>query len=215
MSGLGVRLSPLQFYLARLLFFAYVAFTATYCLLAYIPFTYQQIHLGGLLPWLTQLVRLQAFIFWPAFALVLLTIQPDLKSGSYLARTFAASAVLAGIALLIHPLLPNLTNDTSSLAWCLACCAPLLWLAAIDWLRQPASIFSARETADPGQQIFTAAWKAAIFIAALNFCIAIFRSATAHSFRLTAAQWSWSLLSSLISHLVLFLLLFAIMDVVA
>src|SRR5438270_592447 len=210
----GMRLSPVQIYLARLLFLAYVAFTATYCLLAYLPFTYQQVHVGELLPWLTHLVRIHAVLYWPALALALLTIAPDLKAKSSLARGFATVGVIAGIALLAHPLLPNLRNDSSSLAWCLACCAPLLWLAGIDWLHKSGSLFSLPES-DPGERIFAAAWRAAIYLAALNFWIVILRSWGDHGLRMTTAQWSLSLVCSLISHLVVFLLLFALMDVVA
>src|SRR5476651_252923 len=112
-----MRLTRWQVFLARLLFLTYVLFTASYCLLCYIPFTYQQVHVGELLPWVTQLSHWHAILFWPALSAALLTILPDLKGGPsrYLALGFAGSGVLVGAALLIHPLLPNLTNDFSSL----------------------------------------------------------------------------------------------------
>src|SRR4029077_11437589 len=142
--------------------------------------------------------------FWPALALALLTIAPDLKAKKFLSRAFAITGVVVGIALLVHPLLPNLSNDSSSLAWCLACCVPLLWLAAIDWLHKGGSLFSLAES-DPGQRIFAASWRAAIYLAVLNFGIVILRSWGGHGLRMTTAQWSLSLACSLISHLVVFL----------
>src|ERR1700729_4295551 len=98
---------------ARLLFLGYILFTASYCLLGYIPFTYQQVLVGELLPSVTRLAHMHRGLFWPAFACALWTIVADLKGGParYLARGFACLGVVAGVALLIHPLLPSLSND--------------------------------------------------------------------------------------------------------
>jgi len=81
------------------------------------PFSYRQVRVGKLLPWVTKLEYLHSILFWPASAAALFSILPDLKAGPSrnLARGFAGFGILAGVALLIRPLLPSLTNDFTSL----------------------------------------------------------------------------------------------------
>jgi len=199
---------------ARLLFLAYVLFTASYCLLAYVPFTYQQIHLGELLPWLTRLVRLHAFLYWPALAAALLTILPDLEGGPsrHLARLFAGIGVLAGVALLIHPLLTRLANDRSSLMWCLLSLIPLLWLAAIDWVHGHSVLAWPQAVEGGNTKVFFAAWPSAVYLGILNFVIATFRLWNGRDLQFTPSQWSRILGWSLVSHLLVFLLIFVVLD---
>src|SRR5208282_4998705 len=180
----------------------------------YVPFTYQQIHVGELLPWLTRLVRLHAFLYWPALAAALFTILPDLKTGPscYLARVFAGTGVLAGVVLLIHPLLTHLTNDSSSLTWCLLSLMPLLWLAAIDWVHG-VSALTWQQAAEAGStKTFFAAWQAAVYLAILNFVIATFRVWNSRDLQFSPPQWSRTLGWSLVSHLLVFLLIFVVLD---
>lgn len=212
-----MRLSRCQLLLARLLFLAYVLFTATYCLLAYIPFTYQQVHVGELLAWLTRLVHLHSVLFWPALAAALLTILPDLKSGSarHLSRGFAVAGVLGGVVLLIHPLLPNLTNDASSLRWCLVALVPLLWLAAIDWWQGHAELTWPGTADDDSSKTFLAAFATAFYLATLYFLVAIFRVWSSRSLQLNLSQWTWVLFWSQLSHLLVFFLVFVLLDLVA
>ena len=211
-----MRLSPWQFLAARLLFLAYVLFTAAYCLLAYIPFTYQQVHVGELLSWLTRLVHLHSVLFWPALAAALLTILPDLKTGParHLARGFAVAGVLSGVVLLKHPLLLNLTNDASSLRWCLIALVPLLWLAAIDWWQGQAALRWPGIAADDSSKTFLAAFATAFYLATVYFLGGIFRVWCSKSLQLSLSQWTWVLLWSQLSHLLVFFLVFVLLDLV-
>ena len=101
---------------ARLIFLGYVFFTAAYCLLCYIPFTYQQVHVGELLPWLTRLVHLHALLFWPAFCAALFTVFPESSPGAArkLALGFAFFGIVAGVLLAVHPLLPAPSQSADS-----------------------------------------------------------------------------------------------------
>ena len=72
-------LSRIAFVFARLCVACFAILTASYCLLAYIPFTYYQIHLGGLLPWLSSFAKLQPYLYWPAFFSAVVTL-PTLRN---------------------------------------------------------------------------------------------------------------------------------------
>ena len=212
-----MRLFHWQILAARLLFLTYVLFTASYCLLAYIPFTYQQVHVGELLPSVTRIAHLHSVLFWPALAAALLTIVPDLKAGPsrYLAWGFTLSGTFTGIVLTIHPLLPNLTNDLSSLAWCLASLMPLFWLAAIDWMYGNTAL-SWRAVADAdSSRAFLACLQTAVYLTTVYFAIAVFRSWSNRNVSFTWSQRPWIFLWSLFSHLLLLFLIFVVLDVVS
>src|SRR5450631_779935 len=212
-----MRLTRWQVFLARLLFLTYVLFTASYCLLCYIPFTYQQVHVGELLPWVTRLSHWHSILFWPALSAALLTILPDLKAGPsrYLARGFVGSGVLVGAALLIHPLLPNLTNDFSSLRWCLLSLIPLLWLAAIDWLHGSKTITWQRTADADSSRTFLTFLQTAVYLTAIYFGAVVCRVWGSKTFQFNWRQWPLVLLWSLVLHLLLFLLVFVMLDLVS
>lgn len=207
-----MQLKRWQFVLARLLFLTYVLFTSTYCLLAYIPFTYQQVHVGGLLPWLTRLVHLHAALYWPFTLAALLTILPDLKSGAarHLSRAFAIASLFAGIALWIHPLLPSLSNDVSSLCWCMVSLVPFLGLAAIDWMHAHNDL-SWPSILDDTSQTFLAAFWTAAYLAIIYFSPAVIDT---HK-QLPSSQLPSLFLWSLLSQLLLFFLFFVLLDLIA
>src|ERR1700730_9179390 len=212
-----MRVRRWQILTARLLFLAYLLFTASYCLLCYIPFSYQQVHVGELLPWVTRLAHLHSFLFWPALASALFTIRPDLKAGAsrYLARGFAGTGLIVGTALLVHPLLPGLTNDGSSLRWCLLSLLPLLWLAIIDWIHgNPEFTWTAATSAD-SSRVFLASVQTAVYLAVIYFAVGIFRISNNKHLSLNFSQQAWVLLWTLVSHLLLLLLVFVLVDLIS
>ena len=108
--------------------------TSSYCLLAYVPFTYQWVINCTLVKWLPVFVILHPYLYLVVVALASLTLIPDLKSNRKprLAIGFIICHAIAGVALLIHPLLSNLSNDDRSYYWSLVSLIPLVWLALID-----------------------------------------------------------------------------------
>jgi hypothetical protein len=162
-------------------------------------------------------VHLHSVLFWPALAAALLTILPDLKTGSarHLARGFAVAGVLSGVVLLKYPLLLNLTNDASSLRWCLVALVPLLWLAAIDWWQGHAELRWPSTADDDNSKTFLAAFATAFYLATVYFLAAIFRVWSIKSLQLDLSQWTWVLLWSQLSHLLFFFLVFVLLDLVA
>ncbi len=126
--------SRIGFVLARLCLASFAILTAGYCLLAYIPFTYQQIHLGGLLPWLTTFANLQPYFYWPAFFCAVLTL-PTLRNDRTRSRSVLFIVVfgLLGLRLSAHPLLVSLADEKVDVLWCVLCMLPLLWMGILDW----------------------------------------------------------------------------------
>jgi hypothetical protein len=197
---------------ARFIFIAFVFFTLSYCLIAYIPFTYQQVIVGELSPGFSRLAVMHRFLFWPAFGAALATIWSDAKAkpANWLARVFSITGVAGGVVLLFYPVLPKLKDDASSLVWFLLSCIPLVWMAAIDFRHNRETLARITEPHDEDLRIFPAAWQAAIYVSIVSVGIAALRGAT----RVDSAARAWSegLGWGVISHLLVFLLLFALMD---
>ena len=194
------------FFLGRLAYATFMVITAVYCVLVFLPFTYQQVHVGGLLPWLTTFVRIHPYLNVLAVAVLVPTMLTDLherRSRLLTIILFAISAVGA-IALFVHPLLANLTNDASSLIWCLVTLVPLVLVGACDWLAH-ASQLKWRAPAAEESRLFQTAVAAALFGSLLYAVIMALHAALGTSAHLTGRQWFWSLLWSVLSQALVFM----------
>ncbi|HVP43803.1 MAG TPA: sulfatase-like hydrolase/transferase [Terriglobales bacterium] len=209
-----MRLARLAFFLGRLTYATVLLITSVYCLLAFIPFTYQQVHVGRLLPWLTTVVHIHPYLYVAALVLLAPTLLADLRTGRSRTVTglFLVSAAGAGIALCLHPLLAELGNDRVSLLWSLAALVPLVWVAACDWLAKGGALEGgAQDSADEGR-VFRAAWQSALFLALLYAAVQWTRSALLHNVRFPARQWAWGLTWSVLSHLLFFMGVFVVLS---
>ncbi len=185
---------------AHLVFIGFHLLSAVYCLLAYLPFTYHQIHAGHLLPWLDVFVRNQPLLNLAILPLALVLVLEPWRSGG-LARVLAGGFAIAQLAyaavLTVHPVLANLENNSTSLLWCavslgLAAGAPVAELACyrrqVRWVGRPAGY---------GASPFAATW-GAIFIAAVYSIVSLLlrpEGLNSHELALTLA---WSLLGQLV-----------------
>src|SRR5262245_14531949 len=95
---------------ARFLFGLFFLMSSSYCLLSYIPFTYQWVIKCTLVKWLPVFVRLHAFVYFVVLAFVVLTLVDELRSKYTRSLTigFVIFHVTGGVWLVIRPLLPNL-----------------------------------------------------------------------------------------------------------
>jgi len=211
-----MRPARLAFFLGRLGYAAFLLMTSLYCLLTFIPFTYQQVHVGELLPWLTAFVHLHSYLYWVALAIVSPTLLADLKAqrSRTATRLFLLVGVAAGGVLLFRPLLANLGNDRMSLRWSVVALVPLAWLAGCDWLAKGASLVWAEQDEDDGR-VFAAAWQSALFVSLLYSVVLCTRSALTHQIQFPLRQWAWSLTWSLLSHLLLFMGIFVLLGLAA
>ncbi len=203
----------LVFFLARFLFAFFVLFTSGYCLLTFIPFTYQQFHVGDLLLWLTVFVKYHPFIYLAALGIVaptLLESRPN-KATNAAVTGFLAVYLLAGVALVIHPLLINLRNDSMSLVWCMISLTPMLWIGVIDWLEHRDLIAWEGSDTDEDYRTFRAGWQAALFVATIYALGVIVRFGFSKTNTFSFAGWMVGFGWSLLTHMVFFMGIFLVL----
>ncbi len=204
------------FLLARLIFSLFAALTSLYCLLTYIPFTYQQIHKAEVLSSVTAFVRFHPYLYWLALIAVTLTLVPDFARGKtrLLALGFLGIHVMAGIILLSRPLLSALQNDSYSFVCCLVSLVPLLWIAVIDWVGHGRELISAQCEAEEDHKLFKATWQTAFFTASLYAGISYLLhlvstgSDIGQSQRMLAIGWSF------LAHLLFFMAIFVVLNLI-
>src|SRR5580698_5055711 len=98
------------FWLSRCGFMAFFAVTSIYCLLSYVPFTYQQFLKPQVLAGLTIFARVHVWLYWLTIGVLAATLLAENRFSR--SKTILLSGLgFFGIALLFHPLLPNLENN--------------------------------------------------------------------------------------------------------
>jgi hypothetical protein len=201
---------------ARLSFCFFTILTSVYCLLAYIPFTYQWVIGFNLVSWLPGFVRFHPYLYWLVLGLAAVTFTPDIrrKQTRRLAVGFLFAHTLLGVGLLFRPVLPGLQNDGISFVWSLVWLFPLLWIAAIDCGGAFNEVRWAAVVKRDGHLLLSALLTA-IFVAALNAAL-VFTRPTADGIatfgwgeRLLVIGWSFG------SHLFLFAVLFISLKVIS
>ena len=192
---------------SRVLIVLFFLLTSIYCLLAWIPFTYQQVVKGGLLPALTVFVKWHPQIYWAMLALAAATLLPDVhrRKTRWMAATFLAVHCAGGFWLQVHPLLAGLHNELRSFYWSLIALAPLLWLAAIDWAGHWSGIEWAKFQSTEDCRIFQATWQSALFLSVVYAGIFQLRSTVP----IGANGGLVALVSTLLSHLIILFGIFA------
>src|ERR1700674_1459257 len=206
----------LAFILARLVVATFVMLTALYCLLAYIPFTYHQIHLGGLLAWVTAFAKYHPYLYWPAFLAGGLTVPSLRQEGArFLTVVFLCVYGAAGVWLFFKPLLVGLDNTIQSLYWCLAALTPLVWMALLDWLSTRGYFLWRQSEASEVRRHFRACWFGALYAWLLSSVIVIVRYAIIANAGFGISQWALALGLSLISHVVVFFSIFLVLNFAA
>jgi hypothetical protein len=200
-------LARLSFAVCRLLVVLYILLTSIYCLLAWIPFTYQQVVKGGLLPALTIFVKLHPQIYWAILALAAATLLPDVqrRKTRWLAVAFLAVHLAGGFWLQGHPLLAGLHNELRSFYWSLITLGPLFWLAAIDWAGQWGGIGWAEFRRAEDSRVFQATWQSALFLSVVYAGVFQLRSTVP----IGATGGLVALASTLLSHLTILFGIFA------
>jgi len=204
----------LAFFAARLAVAILFVLTALYCLLAYIPFTYHQIHLGGLVAWVSAFAHYQPYLYWLALAAAGLTLPWDRGRVLRLfSALFLAVYGIAGVALLRHPLLSGLENNLQSVYWSLLALTPLLWIAMLDWTARW-RVFSWQPAGGEAARLFWACLLAALWAWLLSATVVIFRYAFSADARFNTRQWVAALAWSLALHIVVFMSVFLILNLV-
>jgi Sulfatase len=201
-----------SFLLARILVVTYVILTAAYCLLAYIPFTYHQVVVGALLPWLSAFATFHSYFYWPAFAAAGLTLPWHTRKTRLGSIAFMVVYGAIGILLSLNPLLLHLENNLRSLAWCIFSLAPLLWLAALDWTAESGILRWAEQPFGETRRLFHACLLTAFYAWFLWTLSVIARTGWRGKTGMDAGQWVTAIFGSLLFHLLASMAAFLVLN---
>lgn len=156
---------------------AFWVLTALYGLLAYIPFTYNQVIEFRLIPWLDVFARFHPWFALAALACAACSLLDDLRYGPQgLAVGFLVTNALATAGLIVYPVLATLGNGQGALVAGGAALVPLLWLATIDWTGAGPDLDWGEPAADDDGRLVWAALTAGPVAAVLAAGIALGRA---------------------------------------
>jgi glucan phosphoethanolaminetransferase (alkaline phosphatase superfamily) len=212
----SVILSRLFFLFSRLCFALLLFLSASYCLLVYVPFTYQVLIVSAWLGFIMGFAKYHALLYWVVLALTVPTLLPDLRRSAtkWLTTGFLGLCAALGVVLVVHPVLRTLTPNNVALYWGLVFLVPLPLLAAIDWLSAGADI---KWTAALNEydRFFRASWESGLFLALLYTGIAYYVHYTdAASANFGAHERSLSAAWTIVCHLLVFMGLFVLLSLV-
>jgi hypothetical protein len=189
--------------------------SSLWALLAYVPFTYQQVHKGGLVPALNAFGRAQPVIFWIALlaVAVIFCLEP-LPRGPRQRRAMRVRAMFwyihvpLAVFFTAHPIFGVMENGTSSYVWALAMFEPILFLTFVAiWEHWPAIQWGAKPAyGEP--RLFMAACVSAVFLSLIYAGLANWRAAQTW----TPMQRTLAVTSSLTAHLLVFAVLFVLLN---
>ncbi|MBI4850193.1 MAG: sulfatase-like hydrolase/transferase [Acidobacteria bacterium] len=203
----------------RLIFAILIILTSFYCLLAYPPFTYQQVIKLELVTWLAIFVKIHPYIYLTVSVLLninlLSTIDFSKRFSKYFSLIFVIGNSLFSIALIFNPLLSRLENSFTSLFWCFITSLPLFYLILINYFNfYPKIIWPQDIDKEKDKKIFLALLKTSIFVSLLYFVIFQARLSFIDFFP-TISQEIFILIWSLSAHLVVFMAIFLIFNFVS
>jgi arylsulfatase A-like enzyme len=187
----------------RLCFLAFLLLSSMYCVFAYVPFTWHQMIQGHLISQLSWFAEVQRWLWWPVLVVAAVSAMPlwNETSSRHAVAVFFGAFGLFGAFLAFHPVLSTLENDGASLWWAWAFLLWPVWLAALEMRHSFPRLPWATRPAPCDSRVFGAAWRTALFATVVFSAIAFAADPAVSGPRV----WLWTLLT----HLVVFLLLFA------
>lgn len=192
--------------------------TSLWSLLAYVPFTFQQVHRGGLVPALNTFGRIHPAIYWillvavaVIFCLEPLPEGPRRRGAMRLRAFYWYLHVPLGIFFAIHPVFGRMENNTASFVWAFAMFEPILFLTAIAFWDHWPRIEWGGKPAYGEPRLFAAACGSAVFLALIYSALANLRAS--HTW--TPLERGLAVTSSLATHLLVFALLFVLLNLMS
>ena len=122
--------------LARVVNALFFVVTATYCILTYSSFAYQQFIRPHVVASIAGFAAFHHLWHWVLLAITVVTLIPEWKSarGRSVAWAYVVAMALVGALVSYQPVLPAVENDQRGLWLACAFLVPPLWLAAYDHL---------------------------------------------------------------------------------
>lgn len=198
---------------SRAIFCGFFLFTSIFCLLAFVPFTYQEFHKAGLFPALKVFARIHHWIHLLVFLFGLLGLALDHPRNESLSpasrwcrRVFLLWMTAQSLLLLPSAVVGRLENNAVSYLWAMLALVPVLLMSVLDWLDAlPAAQWD--ETACPGDAaMFRAAWQSSLFLAIASTAWAYVRVGAGLDWNIGAGIFaaSWNLASHILVLMVFF-----------
>src|SRR6185503_11057163 len=142
---------------ARIGFLLFFVATSAYCLLTYVPFTWEQLVKPEVFRPLAVFAHLHAWLYLAVVAAAIATMTGEMGRNRILAVLFGllgAGAVL----LFVHPLLPSLGGTFSGYIWGLVALLPVVAWPLVVW--KPVVVAMPEDAAFDSTRGFHAAWQA-------------------------------------------------------
>jgi sulfatase-like protein len=164
---------------ARALFVAFAVLTSAYGLVAYDPFTFEQVIRFELFPGVAWFARAHAGLAALAQLAAAASIAGPLRAGRarWLARAYLATAAVGAAALLARPVLAGLGNEPRALWVGLLALVPVAWLAAVDVVDAGPRARAAAAPGDAGRAALRAGLGAGMLVFAAFSLVAATRGA--------------------------------------
>jgi len=185
--------------------------SSLWALLAYVPFTYQQVHKGGLVPALNVFGRAFPGIFWIAllavavfFCLEPLPALPLRRRAMRFRAAFWCLHIPLAIFFTVHPVFAVMQNGTGSYVWALVMFEPMLYLTAIALSENWTAIQWGDKPAYGEPRLFLVTCVSAVFLSLVYSALGNWRTAQAW----TPMQRTLAITSSLAAHVLVFAVLF-------
>jgi uncharacterized membrane protein len=188
---------------ARVANAAFFLATATYCLLTYSSFAYQQFVKPHLVMWLSEFVVWHHAGHWVMLGVTGLSMGRELGSrpGRFIGASYLLVATAIGVALLVRPVLPQVENDGRGLVLALIALLLPVWLALYD---HRATSGLPAPLASPEPRIFYACVAAGIAVWAAQTLTAPWRLGYAGEIAVGPAAVVFGAATSLALHLLVF-----------
>jgi hypothetical protein len=156
---------------ARLGFLLFFVATSAYCVLAYVPFTWEQLVKPEVIRPLAGFAHLHAWLYLAILAAAIATTG-EMGRNRYLVALFGFFGVGA-VTLFVHPLLPSVGGSYSAYIWSLLTLLPVIAWSLAAW--RPVVTAMPDEAAFDSTRGFHAAWQSAVVATALSAAIALSR----------------------------------------
>lgn len=216
-NDIHLRLTRLKLWintLFRVTSGAYFILTSLYCLLAFLPYTFYFLIKAPAYSWMPWFAHYHPLLYWIAAASLLAGNWDGLRGTGYRNLRFVASfgiTVLPGIWVSLHPFLVHIENNVQAYWWSLAALLPFVLITILasvqkdrDRQHHPATFF------DYSAAVLSACAVSIVYLlgAALRFSIEGHRMAI-------QASHSVFIVWTLLSHIVLALLIFSLLNLVS
>lgn len=190
--------------------------TSLWALLAFVPFTYEQVHKGALLPPLNAFGRINHWLYWGALVLVAIAfaIEPlpwnpaRAMKAKRLRAVFWAIHLPLATFLTARPVIAGLQNSMSSYIWAWAMLEPVLYMSALIWWERWPGLRWANKPSADDPRVFFAAWCSGVFLTKVYGMVAMWRG----NDNFGLVDRVFGLFNSLITHLLVFLFLFLVLN---